>query len=211
MGQKVSPIGLRLGIIRGWDSLWYADRDYADNLHQDLKIRNFVMSELSFAGVSRVKIERFAKKMQVVIFVAKPSVILSKKGGDMQKVQKFAENLTASEVSINLVEVKKVDTNATLVANSISKQIEKRISYKKAMKKALQGAMKMGSLGIKIVVSGRLDGAEIARTEGYRKGRIPLHTLRADIDFAQATACTTYGTVGVKVWVYHGDKGKMEY
>lgn len=211
MGQKVNPIALRLGIIKSWDSLWYADRDYADRLHQDLKIRRFVSSELAFAGISRVKIERLAKRIRIVIYVAKQGAILGKRGEEVRKVQRFVENLTSIEVAIDIVEVKKVDANAVLLSRSIAGQLEKRVSYKKAMKKALQSAMKSGALGAKVIVSGRLGGAEIARTEGCKEGCVPLHKLRADIGFGLSVAHTTYGTIGVKVWVYTEDRGRIEY
>ncbi len=210
MGQKVNPISLRLGIIRSWDSVWYANRNYAHDLHEDLKIRKFIMSELPTAGIGRIKIERFAKKIRILLSVARSGVVLGKRGEDVQKIQKFVEKLTSTEVSLNIIELKKIDTNSILVANSIARQIEKRVSYKKAMKRAMQSAMKVGALGVRISVAGRLGGAEIARSEWYKEGRIPLHTLRADISFGQSTANTTFGAIGIKVWIYNGDKNGIE-
>jgi small subunit ribosomal protein S3 len=211
MGQKVNPISLRLGIIRSWDSLWYADKEYGEYLHQDLKIREFVLRKLSAAGVGRVKVERLAKKVRVLIYVARPGVVLGKKGDEIQKVQKFIENFTSMEVAVDVKEIRKADSHAVLIANNIARQIEKRVSYKKAMKRAIDSAMKAGAQGVKIGVSGRLGGAEIARSEWYKEGRIPLHTLRADVCFGYAIAHTTYGTIGIKVWIYSGDKGNIEY
>jgi small subunit ribosomal protein S3 len=212
MGQKVNPIGFRLGVIRSWDSLWYADhKAYSEYLHQDLKIREFIFKEFAKAGVSRVKIERLAKKIRVMAFVARPGIILGRKGEEAQKVQKFVEKLTTLESSINVMEVKRADINAVLVAQNIAHQIGRRVSHKKAMKRAADSAMKMGACGIKVCISGRLGGAEIARVEWQREGRVPLHTLRADIGFGYEIAHTTYGTIGVKVWVYNGDRGEIVY
>ena len=208
MGQKVNPISLRLGITRTWDSLWYAkNNDYAQKLHQDLKIRGAVSKMLAAAGISRVKIERpAAKKTKVVIYAARPGVVIGKKGSDIGKVKQVVEDVTHNEVSVNIIEIKKAELDANLVGLNIAQQLEKRASFKKVMKRAVQAAMRMGAKGIRINVSGRLGGAEIARMEWYREGRVPLHTLRADVDYARARANTTYGVIGIKVWIYKGDK-----
>jgi small subunit ribosomal protein S3 len=206
MGQKVNPIGLRLGIIRTWDSLWYARKDYGDKLLEDLRVKSHIEKSLAHAGVSAVKIERPAKKTRVIIHASRPGVIIGKKGGDIEKVKKEVEKITGTEVTINIVEERKPETNAVLVAQSIAQQLEKRIAFRKAAKRAVQTAMRMGAKGIKVTVSGRLGGAEIARTEKYREGRVPLHTLRAEIDYGIARANTTYGVIGIKVWVYKSEK-----
>ncbi|RZI45564.1 30S ribosomal protein S3 [Rickettsiales endosymbiont of Peranema trichophorum] len=206
MGQKVNPIGLRLGIIKTWDSLWYVRNGYADKLLQDLKIRSYVSSTFAHAGVSAVRIERSNKKMKVVINTSKPGVIIGKKGADIEKVKEVIRKLSDSEVSINIVEEKRPELNAVLVAQSIAQQLEKRVVFRKAAKRAMQSALRMGAKGIKVSVAGRLGGVEIARTEWYKEGRVPLHTLRADIDYHHSEAHTTYGVIGVKVWVYKGDK-----
>jgi small subunit ribosomal protein S3 len=206
MGQKVNPIGLRLGIVRTWDSLWYADKDYADKLLQDLKIQEMVSKNFSHAGVCNVKVERPAKKVRVVIQASRPGMIIGKKGGDLERIKKDIEAISGAEVSINIVEERKPETNAALVSASIAQQLEKRVAFRKAAKRAVQTAMRMGAKGIRVNVSGRLGGAEIARTEWYREGRVPLHTLRADIDYATARAKTTYGVIGIKVWIYKGEK-----
>jgi small subunit ribosomal protein S3 len=211
MGQKVNPLGLRLGITRTWDSVWYANKNkgqYKDKLLQDLKIREFITRKLAVAGISSVKIERQANKLRVAIMASKPGMIIGKKGGDIEKVKKQIEKISSSEVSINIVEEKRAEINASLVAQAVAQQLERRVSFRKAAKRAVQNAMRMGAKGIRVNVSGRLGGAEIARTEWYREGRVPLHTLRADIDYALARANTTYGVIGVKVWIYKGDKTK---
>jgi small subunit ribosomal protein S3 len=206
MGQKVNPIGLRLGIIRTWDSLWYAGRDYADKLLQDLKVKEYIEKTLAHAGISSIKIERPAKKTRVIIRASRPMSIVGKKGGEIEKVKKDLEKITRNEVTINVVEERKPEVDAVLVAQSIAQQLEKRIAFRKAAKRAVQSAMRMGAKGIRVNVAGRLGGAEIARTEWYREGRVPLHTLRADIDYGIARANTTYGVIGIKVWIYKGDK-----
>lgn len=212
MGQKVNPIGFRIGFNKSWDSLWYAEgKVYVDYLHQDLKIRERVASLLSSAGIARIKIERLSKKVKITIFASRPAVIANKKVVELQNLKIFIEKLTSSAVSIDIVEVKRPDANAVLVANNIAVQISNRISYKKAMKRAIQMAMKANVKGIKICVSGRLGGAEIARAEWYKEGRVPLHTLRSDIEYATASAHTTYGLIGVKVWLYLGDKSHIDY
>ncbi len=205
MGQKVNPIGLRVGINRTWDSRWYADREYGDLLHEDLKIRDHLFSRLKQAGVSRIVIERPAKKARVTIHTARPGVVIGKKGADIEKLRQQLGKMTESDVSLNIVEIRKPEIDSKLVAENIAQQLERRVAFRRALKRAVQSAMRLGALGIKIVVSGRLGGAEIARTEWYREGRVPLHTLRADVDYGHATAKTTYGTCGVKVWVFKGE------
>lgn len=206
MGHKVSPIGLRLGINRTWDSRWYAEGgEYGRLLHEDLKIRSTLMRELKQAAVSKVVIERPHKKCRVTIFSARPGVVIGKKGADIDKLRKRVAAMTSSEVHINIVEVRKPEIDATLVAASIAQQLERRIAFRRAMKRAVQTAMRMGAGGIRINCGGRLGGAEIARTEWYREGRVPLHTLRADIDYGIAEAKTAYGICGVKVWIFKGE------
>jgi len=206
MGQKVNPIGLRLGIINTWDSIWYAGKEYATYLHQDLAVRSYVMKTLKHAGISNVKIERAAKKMRVFIKTARPGMVINKKGEGIDKIKAELTKIVGHEVSINILEERRPEANAVLVAQSVAQQLEKRVAFRKASKRAVQSAMRMGAKGIKISVSGRLGGAEIARTEGYREGRVPLHTLRADIDYGTAEAHTTYGLIGLKVWIYKGEK-----
>ena len=206
MGQKVSPIGLRLGINRTWDSRWYAESDeYGKLLHEDIAIRAMLMKELKQAAVSKIVIERPHKKCRVTIHSARPGVVIGKKGADIDRLRKAVAAMTDSEVHINIVEVRKPEVDATLVAASIAQQLERRIAFRRAMKRAVQTAMRMGAGGIRINCGGRLGGAEIARTEWYREGRVPLHTLRADIDYGMATAETAYGTCGVKVWIFKGE------
>jgi small subunit ribosomal protein S3 len=205
MGQKINPIGLRLGINRTWDSRWYADRDYAKLLHSDLKLRKFLSSRLQQAGVSRIVIERPAKKARVTIHSARPGVVIGKKGADIEKLRGELAKMTGSEVNLNIVEIRKPEIDAKLIAENISNQLERRVAFRRAMKRAVQSAMRLGAQGIRINCSGRLGGAEIARMEWYREGRVPLHTLRADVDYGTATAKTTYGTCGVKVWVFKGE------
>jgi len=205
MGQKVNPIGMRLGINRTWDSRWFAERDYADLLEQDLKLRSHLKKRLSNAAVSKIVIERPAKKPRVTIHTARPGVVIGKKGADIESLRKEVSKMAGDEVSLNIVEIRKPEIEAQLVAENISQQLERRVAFRRAMKRAVQSAMRLGALGIRINCGGRLGGAEIARMEWYREGRVPLHTLRADIDYGEATAQTTYGTCGVKVWVYKGD------
>ncbi len=205
MGQKVNPIGLRLGINRTWDSRWYAEGDYATLLHQDLKLREFIEKRLSGAGVSRTVIERPAKKARVTIHTARPGVVIGKKGQDIEKLRQELAKMTGGDVHLNIVEIRKPEIDAKLVAENLSQQLERRVAFRRAMKRAVQSAMRLGAGGIRITCGGRLGGAEIARTEWYREGRVPLHTMRADVDYGTATAKTTYGTCGVKVWVYKGD------
>jgi small subunit ribosomal protein S3 len=205
MGQKVNPIGLRLGINRTWDSRWFASRDYANLLHEDLKLRHYLMDRLSQAGISRVVIERPAKKARITIHTARPGVVIGKKGADIEKLRADLGKTTGGEVNLNIVEIRKPEIDAKLVAEAISQQLERRVAFRRAMKRAVQSAMRLGAQGIRINCSGRLGGAEIARLEWYREGRVPLHTLRADVDYGTATAKTTYGTCGVKVWVFKGE------
>jgi len=205
MGHKVNPIGLRLGINRTWDSRWYAERDYAKLLHDDLALRAYLQKKLSGAGVSRVVIERPAKKPRVTIYAARPGVVIGKKGQDIDALRRDLTLKAKSEVSLNIVEIRKPEIDAKLVAENIAQQLERRVAFRRAMKRAVQSAMRLGAQGIRINCGGRLGGAEIARVEWYREGRVPLHTLRADIDFGVATAKTTYGTCGVKVWIFKGE------
>jgi small subunit ribosomal protein S3 len=206
MGQKVNPIGLRLGINRTWDSRWYANkREFGKLLHEDVAIRAYLTKELKQAGVSKVLIERPHKKCRVTIYSARPGVVIGKKGADIERLRKKVADMTGSEVHLNIVEVRKPEIDATLVADNIAQQLERRVAFRRAMKRSVQSAQRLGAEGIKITCSGRLGGAEIARIEWYREGRVPLHTLRADIDYGVATAHTAYGTNGVKVWIFKGE------
>jgi len=206
MGHKVNPIGLRLGINRTWDSRWFAQKgEYARLLHEDIAIRDALMKQLKQAAVSRIVIERPHRKCRVTIHSARPGVVIGKKGADIEKLRKLVGRMTKAEVTINIVEVRKPETDATLIADSIAQQLERRVAFRRAMKRAVQSAMRLGAEGIRINCSGRLGGAEIARLEWYREGRVPLHTLRADVDYGVATAFTTYGTCGIKVWVFKGE------
>jgi len=205
MGQKVNPIGLRVGINRTWDSRWFADKDYAQLLHEDLRLKKYLTDRLNQAGVARVVIERPAKKARVSIHTARPGVVIGKKGADIEKLRGELSKMTGSEVSLNIIEIRKPEIDAKLIADNIAQQLERRVAFRRAMKRAVQSAMRLGALGIRINCSGRLGGAEIARLEWYREGRVPLHTLRAEIDFGEGTAKTTYGTCGVKVWVFKGE------
>ena len=205
MGQKVNPISLRLGINRTWDSRWFADGDYATLLHEDLRIRKFLHKKLVQAGISKVIIERPAKKARVTIHTARPGVVIGKKCADIEVLRRAISKMTGSEVHLNIVEVRKPEIDGQLVAENIAQQLERRVSIRRAMKRSVQSAMRMGAGGIRINCAGRLGGAEIARTQWYREGRVPLHTLRANIDYGEATAFTTYGATGVKVWIYKGD------
>ncbi len=205
MGQKVNPIGLRLGINRNWDSRWYAGKNYANLLAQDLELREFLKKRLKGAGVSRIIIERPAKRAKVTIHTARPGVVIGKKGADIEGLKKELEKKTNSEVHLNIVEIRKPEIDATLIAAGIAQQLERRVGFRRAMKRAVQSAMRTGAEGVRINCAGRLGGAEIARTEWYREGRVPLHTLRADVDYGIAEAATTYGIVGIKVWVFKGE------
>jgi small subunit ribosomal protein S3 len=205
MGQKVHPYGFRLGYVRTWKSLWYAQKDYATFLHQDLKIRKMVKSKLYHAGVSSTEIDRTANQIRVTIHAARPGIIIGRKGTEVDKLKVEIEALAKKPVYINIKEVKKPEIDAQLVAENVAMQLEKRVAFRRVMKKSIASALRLGAKGIKIQCAGRLGGAEIARTEWYREGRVPLHTLRADLDFAIAEAVTTMGRIGVKVWVYRGD------
>jgi len=206
MGQKINPIGLRLGINRTWDSRWYAEgQAYGSLLMEDLELRRVLEKRLAGAGVSRIIIERPAKKARITIHSARPGVVIGKKGADIEKLRGDIARMTGSEVSLNIVEVRKPEIDAVLVAENIAQQLERRVGFRRAMKRAVQNAMRLGALGVRVMCGGRLGGAEIARTEQYHEGSVPLHTLRADVQYGTATAMTTYGTCGVKVWVYRGD------
>jgi small subunit ribosomal protein S3 len=206
MGQKINPIGFRVQVNRTWDSRWFANsKDFGDLLLEDVKIREFIKKECIQAGISRVIIERPHKKCRVTIHSARPGVIIGKKGADIEALRRKVAKLTDSELHLNIVEVRKPELDAQLVAESVAQQLERRISFRRAMKRAVQNAMRMGALGIRINVAGRLGGAEIARTEWYREGRVPLHTLRADIDYATQEALTAYGIIGIKVWIFKGE------
>lgn len=206
MGQKINPIGLRLGINRTWDSRWYADKgEYGNLLKEDMKIRAMLMKELKQAAVSKIVIERPHKKCRVTVHSARPGIVIGKKGADIEKIRSKVAALTDSEVHINIVEVRKPELDANLVAQSIAQQLERRVAFRRAMKRAVQNAMRMGALGIRINTGGRLGGAEIARIEWYREGRVPLHTLRADIDYGVAEGLTAYGIIGIKVWIFKGE------
>jgi len=205
MGQKVNPIGLRLGINRTWDSRWYAEGQYGDMLHEDIKLREYLFDRLSQAGVSKVIIERPAKKARVTIHSARPGVVIGKKGADIEKLRLELSKMTGSDVNLNIVEIRKPEIDAKLVAENIAQQLERRVAFRRAMKRAVQSAIRLGAEGIRINCGGRLGGAEIARTEWYREGRVPLHTLRADVDYGTATGRTTYGACGVKVWIFKGE------
>ncbi len=206
MGQKINPIGFRLGINRTWDSRWFASGDdYARMLHEDIKIREYIEKELKAASISKVIIERPHRKCRVSIYSGRPGLIIGKKGADIEKLKKKLQTMTDAEVSLNIVEIRKPEVDATIVAQSIAQQLERRIAFRRAMKRAVQSAIRLGAGGIRINCGGRLGGAEIARMEWYREGRVPLHTLRADIDYGVAEAVTAYGICGVKVWIFKGE------
>ena len=205
MGQKINPIGLRVGIIRDWDAKWYAEKEYANYLHEDLRIRSYIAKNLSDAAVSTVEIERAANRVNVSVHTAKPGMVIGKGGSEVESLRKNLNELTGKRVHINIVEIKKPDLDAKLVGEGIARQLENRVAFRRAQKQAIQRTMRSGAKGIKTQVSGRLNGADIARSEGYSEGTVPLHTLRADIDYAWEEADTTYGKLGVKVWIYRGD------
>jgi len=205
LGQKVNPIGFRLGVIKTWDSKWYAEADYAQLLHEDLKIRAFLKKRLYNSGVSKIEIERAANKTKINIFTARPGLIIGKKGSEVETIKKDLANLTSKEIFININEVRKPELDAQLVAENVALQLERRIAFRRAMKKSVTSALKFGAKGIRITCSGRLGGAEMSRTEWYREGRVPLHTLRADIDYGFAEAKTTYGIIGIKVLIFKGE------
>lgn len=205
MGQKVNPVGMRIGIIRDWESKWFAGKDYADLLHEDIKVREYIEKRLKEASVSKVEIERAANRVNVTIHTAKPGMVIGKGGSEVESLRKSLNELTGKRVHINIMEVKKPDLDATLVAENIARQLENRVSFRRVQKQAIQRAMRAGAQGIRTMVSGRLGGADIARSEQYSEGTVPLHTLRADIDYGTAEADTTYGKLGVKVWIYRGE------
>ena len=205
MGQKIKPIGLRVGINRTWDSRWYADRNYGDLLHKDIELRKHLMDRLKQAGISRVVIERPAGRARVTIYAGRPGLIIGKKGQDIEKLRSDLTKRVGTEVSLNIVEVRKPEIDAKLVGENIAQQLERRVGFRRAMKRAVQSAMRLGAQGVRLNSAGRLGGAEIARPEWYREGRVPLHTLRAEVDYGEATAATTYGNIGIKVWVFKGE------
>jgi len=208
LGQKVHPLGFRLGVIRTWDAKWYADKDYGELLYEDLKLRKYLKKRLHNAGVSKIEIRRAVdrnKKATIDIYAARPGIIIGKKGADVENLRKTLERMTGKEINLNIKEVKRVEMDAQLVAENVATQLERRVAFRRAMKRSVSAAMKFGAKGIKIACAGRLGGAEMARREWYREGRVPLQTLRADIDYGFAEAKTTYGVIGVKVWIYKGD------
>ena len=205
MGQKVHPIGFRLGVIRSWESKWYEEKNYAKWLHEDIKIREFVKEKLGQAGISRIEIERAANKIKINVHTARPGIVIGKRGAGIETIKKDLQALTQNEVYLNVVEVRKAETDAQLVAENIAQQLERRIAFRRAMKKAVQTSLKFGAKGIRVACAGRLGGAEMARYEWYREGRVPLHTLRAEIDYGFAEAKTTYGKIGCKVWIMKGE------
>ncbi len=205
MGQKVNPISFRLGVIKTWDSRWYANRKYTEQLHEDLKIRRFIQKKLKHTGIAKVEIERAAEKIRINIHTSRPGIIIGKRGAEVDKLKELLQQFTKCQIFINILEVRRVDLDPKLVAENVAMQIERRVSYRRAMKKAINSAMRSGAQGIRINCSGRLGGGEIARREWYLEGRVPLHTLRAQVDYGFAEALATYGKIGVKVWIYRGD------
>lgn len=205
MGQKVNPVGLRLGYIKKWQSIWYTDKKYSEVLHEDLQIRKYLKKKLYHAGIAKIEIERAANKAKVNIYSARPGIIIGKKGSEIEKLKSEVEKFSTSEIIINILEVRKPEVDAQLVAENVAMQLEKRVAFRRAMKKCVGYALKFGAKGIKIACAGRLGGAEIARAEWYREGRVPLHTLRADIDYGFAEAHTAYGLIGIKVFIFHGE------
>ena len=206
MGQKTNPIGFRLGIIKSWESKWFSEKNYSKLLQEDIILRKFILKNLSSAGISKIMIERPAKLARITLHTSRPGVIIGKKGSDIEKLKKKISKMVTGEVSINIVEIKKPELDSKLVADNIAQQLERRVAFRRAMKRAVQSAMRLGAIGIRINCSGRLGGAEIARMEWYREGRVPLHTLRADIDYGVSRANTTYGICGIKVWIFKGEK-----
>jgi len=205
LGQKVNPIGLRLGIVKTWDSRWYAGKNYADYILEDHKIRKFIKKKLYHAGISRIEIERSAKRVRLRIFTARPGIVIGKKGSEIEQLKKDLEKLISQEVLIDIQEVRKPEIDAQLVAENVALQIERRVAFRRAMKRGVSSAMRFGAQGVKIICAGRLGGAEMARTEWYKEGRVPLHTLRADIDYGFTEANTTYGLIGIKVFIFNGE------
>jgi len=205
VGQKTHPLGFRLGVIKTWRSRWYAGRNYAEILHEDLRLRRYIKERLYHSGVSRIEIARKADQTRIVIHTARPGILIGKKGSEVEKLRADLSKMTKKEIRLDIEEVRKAETDAQLVSEQIAQQLERRVAFRRAMKKAVQSALRLGAQGVKVACAGRLAGAEIARSEWYREGRVPLHTLRADIDFGTATARTTYGCIGVKAWVFHGE------
>lgn len=205
MGQKVNPVGFRIGITRTWDSRWFAKRDYSKLLHEDIRLRNHLKEKLYSAGIARIEIERAASKVKINVHTARPGIVIGKKGAGVEQLKADVQRLSKNEIFLNIIEVKKPEANAQLIAENVASQLEKRVAFRRAMKKCMTAAFKQGIKGIKIRVSGRLGGAEIARTEWYSEDSVPLHTLRANVDYGTARAQTTYGVIGVKAWVYHGE------
>ena len=210
MGQKTNPIGLRLGIIKSWESRWFSEKNYSELLQEDINLRRFLMKRFSSAGISKIVIERPAKLANITLYTSRPGVIIGKKGSDIEKLKKSVTKMVSGDVNINIVEIKKPELDSQLVADNIAQQLEKRVAFRRAMKRAVQSAMRLGAEGIRVNCSGRLGGAEIARTEWYREGRVPLHTLRADVDYGVSRANTTYGICGIKVWIFKGEKFEKE-
>jgi len=210
LGQKVNPVGLRLGIVKSWESRWFGGKNYADYIFEDFKLRKFIKQKLYHAGVSRIEIERSSKRIRLRIYTARPGIVIGKKGAEIAQLKKEVEQLTLNEVLIDIQEVRKPEIDAQLVAENVANQLERRVAFRRAMKRAVQSSLRFGALGIKVICAGRLGGAEIARTEWYREGRVPLHTLRADIDYGTAEARTTYGVVGVKVMIFKGEVLRKE-
>jgi small subunit ribosomal protein S3 len=205
VGQKVHPVGFRLGITKTWESNWFARRGYGELLHEDIRIRNFIKDKLFHAGISRIEIERAAKRVKINIQTARPGIIIGRKGTEVDKLKAELEGITKKQIFVNIIEIRRAELDAQLVAENVALQLERRIAFRRAMKKAVTSAMRLGAKGIRITCSGRLGGAEMARTEWYREGRVPLHTLRADIDYGAAVSRTTYGAIGVKVWLFKGE------
>jgi small subunit ribosomal protein S3 len=205
LGQKVNPIGLRLGGVKTWKSLWFSEKNYSELLHEDIRIRRYLKQKLYHAGISRIEIERAANKAKVNIYAARPGIIIGKKGSEIEKLKKDLEKVSSSDIIINILEVRKPEIDAQLVAENVAQQLERRIAFRRAMRKGVNSSMKFGAKGIRVNCSGRLGGAEMARAEWYREGRVPLHTLRADIDWGFAEAKTAYGKIGVKVFIFHGE------
>jgi len=205
MGQKTHPVGFRLGVVRGWSSQWYSEKDFSRWLHEDIRLKKFVKEKLGHAGVASVEVERAANKVKINIYTARPGIVIGKRGAGVETLKKDVQALTANEVFLNIQEVRKAETNAQLVAENVATQLERRVAFRRAMKKAVQTAMKFGAKGIRLACSGRLGGAEMARYEWYHEGRVPLHTLRADIEFGFTEAHTTYGVIGVKCWIFKGE------
>lgn len=205
MGQKTHPIGFRLGVIRSWTSKWYAEKRYAEWLHEDLHLRSFIKKKLYHAGISKIEIERMANKVKVTVFTARPGIVIGKRGKDVDELKRQLETLSKGEVFLNIQEVRKAELDATLVAENVAQQLERRVAFRRALKKSMQTSMKFGAKGFRISASGRLGGAEMGRYEWYHDGRVPLHTLRADIDYGTAVAKTTYGIIGIKCWIFKGE------